>query len=327
MSQKRIWELSTKEQAIFNNLWSQVVSIFNYTNHQQGYRGTERYRNGLRAFCKHLAIKYRSKNFRNLQDKHLISFIEESIAAGVDISTLKTDLSAIRKLHKLIPKTRYKLTVGNDLLGVEKRTKKQIDRAWSEKEYHIAINLAQIMNRNEIVWSLKLARNCGVRLEECTALTKIQLKEALNQDFLSLKNTKNGILRDIPLDQNARMVISYILKEASTERIFVYHGRNHQQAKKSIQNWIINNRSKFSEQIDLERGQLDRHKNDTILRTKLTYHGLRHSFARVRYQEFISKGFSLQTARKLVAEQLGHGRDDITLIYLGRDTDTNIETK
>ena len=327
MSQKRNWKLTAKEQAIFNNLWSQVVSIFNYTNHQQGYRGTERYRNGLRAFCKHLDIKYRSKNFRNLQDKHLISFIEESIAAGVDISTLKTDLSAIIKLHKLIPKTRYKLTVGNDLLGVEKRTKKQIDRAWTANEYHTAINLALLMNRNDVVWSVKLARNCGVRLEECTALTKIQLKEALNQDFLSLKNTKNGILRDIPLDQNARMVISYILKEAATERIFVYHGRNHQQAKKSIQNWIINNRSKVTEQSGPEHGRLDHHKNDTILRTKLTYHGLRHSFARERYGEFISKGFSSQTSRKLVAEQLGHGRDDVTLIYLGPDAGDDINTE
>jgi integrase/recombinase XerD len=58
MSQKRNWKLTAKEQDFFNNLWNQIVAIFNYTNHQQGYRGTERYRNGLRAFCKHLAIKY-----------------------------------------------------------------------------------------------------------------------------------------------------------------------------------------------------------------------------------------------------------------------------
>lgn len=321
MSQKRNWELTAKEQAIFNNLWNQVVAIFNYTNHQQGYRGIERYRNGLRAFCKHLAIHYRPKNFRNIQDKHLISFIEDSVEAGVDVTTLKTDLSAIRKLHTLISKTRYKLTIGNDSLGVKKRASKKIDRAWSEKEYANGIKLAISMNRNDVVWSLKLARTCGVRLEECTALTKTQLKKALNQDFLSLKNTKNGILRDIPLDQDARLIISSILKEASTERIFVYHGRNHQQAKKSIQNWMINNRSKFTEQSGPKQGQLDNYENDTILQTKLTYHGLRHTFARERYREFISKGFSRQTSRKLVAEQLGHGRDDVTLIYLGPDID------
>ncbi|MCU9595778.1 site-specific integrase [Caldibacillus thermolactis] len=322
MSHKRNWELNTKQQAIFNNLWNQVIAIFNYTNHQQGFRGIERYRNGLRAFCKHLAIHYRPKNFRNIQDKHLISFIEESVAANVDITTLKTDLSAIRKLHKLTPKTRYKLTVGNDLLGVAKRTKKVIERAWSENEYHAAINLALSMNRNDVVWALKLARYCGVRLEECTALTKTQLKEALHHDFLSLKNTKNGILRDIPLNQKARLIISSILKEAISERFFVYHGRNHQQAKKSIQNWIINNRSKFAEQVDNWHNQL----NDTTYRSKLTFHGLRHAFARERYQDFIRKGFSPQTSRKMVAEQMGHGRDDVTLIYLG-SVITNVDNE
>jgi integrase/recombinase XerD len=167
-------------------------------------------------------------------------------------------------------------------LGVEKRTKKQIDRAWTEKEYNAAINLALLMNRNDVVWSLNLAWTCGVRLEECTALTRTQLKEALVQGFLSLRNTKNGILRDISLDSEARMIISNILKEASYERIFVSHGRNHMQAKKSIQNWIINNRSKFTEQNDPVQVQLDSN-NDYIVQSKLTYHGLRHSFARERY--------------------------------------------
>jgi integrase/recombinase XerD len=237
----------------------------------------------------------------------------------VDISPLKTDLSAIRKLHKLIPKTKYPLSVGNDLLGVEKRAKKQIDRAWTEKEYNTAINLALLMNRNDVVWSLELTRNCGVRLEECTALTRTQLKEASVQGFLSLRKLRT-VLRDISLDSEAKMIISNILKETSYDKIFVYHGRNHRQAKKSIQNWIINNRSKFTEQSDPVQGQLDSN-NDYIVQPKLTYHGLRHSFARERYREFIGKGFSRQTSRKLVAEQLGHGRDDVTRIYLGPNSD------
>ena len=93
------------------------------------------------------------------------------------------------------------------------------------------------------------------------------------------------------------------------------------QAKKSIQNWIINNRSKFTEQSDPVQGNLDSNNNDYTVQSKLTYHGLRHSFARERYREFIGKGFSRQTSRKLVAEQLGHGRDDVTRIYLGPNSD------
>jgi len=177
------------------------------------------------------------------------------------------------------------------------------------------------MNRQDVVWAILLARRCGVRLEEGTALTKTQIKEALAQGFLSLTNTKNSILRDITLDSEAKKVIAKILKESASERVFVFHGRNHQQAKKSIQNWITNNRSKFADHSSPKLDQFDCNNNSFVVRTNLTYHGLRHSFAREKYREFISKGFSRQTSRKLVAEQLGHGRDYVTLIYLGPDSD------
>jgi integrase/recombinase XerD len=251
-----------------------------------------------------------------LQDKHLLSFINESIGADIDVRTLKTDLAAIRKLHKLTKKTRYNLTVNNDQLGVEKRVKKKADRAWTDGEYNNAINLALSMNRNDVVWSLKLAMNCGVRLEECTALTKSQLKGTLDKGFLSLRNTKNGILRDIPLDKDAKIDILCILKEipSERERIFVYHGRNHQQAKKSIQNWIMNNRAKFKDPLHLQSHITDNEKYE--VKAELTFHGLRHSFARRKYKEFLAMGFKQQKARKCVAEILGHGRDDVTLIYL-----------
>lgn len=84
----------------------------------------------------------------------------------------------------------------------------------------------------------------------------------------------------------------------------------------AIQNWIYNNRAKFEALVDQAHDQL-KNKNETTFRTKLTFHGLRHAFARERYQEFIRKGFSPQTSRKMVADQLGHGRNDVTLIYLG----------
>lgn len=321
MTRKRDWKLTKKEEAIYNNLWHQTTKILDFKNHQQGYRGIERYQYGVKVFCMHLAKEYRSRNFRNLQDKHLESFIDVSLEAGIDVVTLKTDLSAIRKIHNLTPKTRYKLSNENDLLGVEKRAKKEIDRAWAENEWEKAIKVAEYLNRQDVVWALLLARRCGVRLEEGTALTKTQLKEALAQGFLSLTNTKNSILRDITLDSEAKKVIGKILMESASERIFIYHGRNHQQAKKSIQNWITNNRSKFEVHSISEQNQLDCNNNSFVLRSNLTYHGLRHSFAREKYREFISKGFSRQTSRKLVAEQLGHGRDYVTLIYLGPDTD------
>jgi len=48
----------------------------------------------------------------------------------------------------------------------------------------------------------------------------------------------------------------------------------------------------------------------------MTFHGLRHTRAAEWYQEFIQESKSPYEARKAVSKLLGHGRDDVTRIYL-----------
>ena len=54
---------------------------------------------------------------------------------------------------------------------------------------------------------------------------------------------------------------------------------------------------------------------------KITFHGLRHTFAHEKYDEFIQMGKTDFQARKAVSELLGHHRDDVTRIYLAGDED------
>ena len=49
---------------------------------------------------------------------------------------------------------------------------------------------------------------------------------------------------------------------------------------------------------------------------RITFHGLRHTFAHEQYDKYINQGFSDYAARKKVSELLGHHRDDVTRIYL-----------
>src|SRR5699024_5260404 len=118
---KRDWFMNKKQANMYQNLWNQVHKIFNWRTHHQGKRGNERYREGLRAFSKHLAIHYQSKNFKNISDKHLTSFVEASKDAGMGTSTIKTDLASIRKLHSMLPKKRHHLTENNNIFQLEKR--------------------------------------------------------------------------------------------------------------------------------------------------------------------------------------------------------------
>lgn len=312
--QKREWKLTDKQQRIYQNLWVQVEKIFDYrSNNGQGYRGKERYREGLRAFCKHLAMQYASKNFKNISDKHLQSFIGASAQAGVSPKTIKTDLAAIRKLHGKIEGTRFRLSDNGGLGYTERRSSRGVDRAWRDSEVKNAIAFARVTGRTEIAWSLGIARHCGLRIEEVTALTKTQIRNALDKGYLSLMVTKGGIPRDVPLSGRARLILCEALETSERERVFIDHGRTHHQAFKSIQNWIFNHRDSFQEsyQCDLAyTGQMQIEE-----RPALTFHGLRHAYAREQYEMRIAGGMTPKMARHEVAVLLGHGRDDVTRIY------------
>lgn len=317
---KRDWEMTPRQQNIYKNLLEQAHRIFDWRTHHQGKRGTERYRNGVKAFSKHLAIEYGSKNFKNISDKHLESFIKASQDAGVTASTIKTDLAAIRKLHNLLPKTRNKLSADNKNLGAEKRKIVGVDRAWKNSEVLKASNLASSMGRKDVNWAIRCARTLGFRIEEATALTKSQIREALSLGQIHLTKTKGGIPRDVPLNKGAERVLREMLTEAKQENIFTYHGHTHTQAIKSIQNWIQNHREIFTEENEINEhsAEYETQLGIDFQRPNLTFHGLRHSYARWQYEKGLKSGMNAKEARLFVSTQLGHGRDDVTRVYLGK---------
>src|SRR5699024_9218502 len=90
------------------------------------------------------------------------------------------------------------------------------------EEYKNALNLAENMNRNDVVNALKLAKNFGVRINEATALTSKQLEHALRDNYLHLENTKNGVPRDVPIEnEEQRESLKEVLKNSEKGRIFI----------------------------------------------------------------------------------------------------------
>lgn len=303
---ERFGELTQKHQNLYENLWRQVEKIFDWRTYNQGRRGTERYREGARAFSKHLAKAYGSQNFKNISDKHLRSFVEDSKEAGIGTSTIKTDLAAIRRMHRMLPKKRYDLTFKNKEIGAEQRQiKPSVDRAWRPDEVRAAVVHAENMGRQDVSWAIRITSSLGTRLEEVTALTRTQLRDAIQDGYVALTNTKGGIARDVPLNTPARHVFSEILRTPGNERIFITHGRVHHQAMYRIQHWIGYHRGTFT-------------KDDSDQRGALTFHGLRHAYARQQFEARKGHGVTERRAKLEVAHLLGHGRDQVTNIYLNQ---------
>lgn len=319
MQGNRDWIMTEKQQNIYKNLWEQAHKIFDWRTHHQARRGNERYRNGVSAFCKHLAIHYGSKNFKNINDKHLKSFVKASNESNISSRALKTDLAAIRKLHLMLPKKRFKqLETDNSKLGVEKRQNIGVDRAWRNSEVGKAIEHTKVTGRHDVRWAIQCARSLGLRIEETTALTKSQLKEALMNNFIHLINTKGGIKRDVPLNPSSERTFRDMIANTPNEKIFVGHGKTHKQVMKSIQNWIYNHRDIFTEVQTLlqPNEQYQDELNIDFERINLTFHGLRHAYARNQYEIARKHTPNKREARMQVSTLLGHGRDDVTKIYL-----------
>lgn len=64
-----------------------------------------------------------------------------------------------------------------------------------------------------------------------------------------------------------------------------------------VQNWIWRHRDKFSTR-------------------KISYHGLRHRYARTEYEKALDRLKNDLEARRYVSKLLGHERDEVTRLYL-----------
>lgn len=304
--------MNKRQQNLFKNLVSQIEKI-KKENVRQGSAGKKRYETSQRNFAKHLAEKYGSQNFRNIKDKHIESFLKERIEYDdVTLRTLKNDLAAIRKLHnnvnaknEISGNKTFKEILKNARIGVGND---KLDRAWTDDEYEKALNVAENMQRDDAVNAMKLGREFGLRVHEATFLTKQDLREALKNGYLHLEKTKNAIKRDVPLEnEQQREALEKVLESAKNERIFISHNQTHEHATESIKDWIYNNRDKFQNK-ELVSGIREK--------TDCGFHGLRHKYARDCYNVDVRRGLTGRQARIQVSHKLGHGRDQVTKVYL-----------
>src|SRR5699024_2178492 len=162
--------------------------------------------------------------------------------------------------------------------------------------------------RDDVVNAMKLAKNFGLRVHEATFLTKQNLRDTLKNGYLHLEKTKNTIMRDVPIEnEQQREAIKEVLVNAKNERIFISHNQTYKKATESIKDWIYNNRDKFQDK-NVIAGEREK--------TNLTYHGLRHKYAREQYHNHLKNGLTERQARIQVSHKLGHGRDEVTKVYL-----------
>ena len=286
---------------IYQNLEAQFNKLFRHVN-VGSYKTRERYAKAFKRFMVFVAKEYRLQKLSNISQKHILSYLKYMQSKNLAASTVKTELAAIRFFHDSMPYTREELPT-NEQLKLDKRTFGGVDRTWTMQEYNLMQAKAMMSGHKDYVAILTLARYGGLRLEECFRIDKNDATKALEIGKLFVKG-KGGLTRYVPINEPIRIALADIIKITQNgHKLFVAPYDKTHLAMKRLQCFIAYHRKDFTE-------------------NRITFHGLRHTYAHEQYDKFKAQGYSDFKARKKVSELLGHHRDDVTRIYLS-DGDDN----
>lgn len=285
----------------YNNLIAQLDRLAKH-NRQGSLLTKRRYYEAMQRFCRFLAENYHLQKLRNIRDEHFEEYILSMKDSGKSASTVKTDISAIRFFHDLMPDARYQLPRNAELkIKLERRKFGGVDRSWSDDEYARFCAAGAEAGHPEYADAAALAYYAGLRIHECFRIDTAMADKAIRSDHLIIKG-KGGKVRTVHLRKEAiDALIRARARVPRGEKLFVPHDEETHISIGKLQQFIASNREALA----------DRNRE-----SRLTFHGLRHSYAERLYTTLIKLGSSELDARKAVSEALGHNRPDVTRIYL-----------
>jgi len=260
---------------------------------------------GLRLIANDLlALGFRKLTARGLKPKHIEALVQEWQSRELSTGTIKNRMSHMRWWAEKINKPSI-IAKSNDDYGIERRV------------FVTNVSKARILDRSKLIlvedeylkFSLRLQSEFGLRREEAI---KFIAQWADRHDHIALKASwcKGGRARVIPI-ANIRQ------RELIDEIKAFAKGKS-----------LIPKELKY---VD----QLHKYEYQTAKAGLDKNHGLRHYYAQMRYLDLtgreapagggktskeLTKEEKLNDhqVRLLISEELGHEREQVTAIYLGR---------
>jgi site-specific recombinase XerD len=247
---------------------------------------------------------YRDMRSSSLKDKHVSALVTRWQSEGLSPGTVKNRLAHIRWWAEKVGKPSV-IPNDNQKLGIPERSY----RSEIGKQIALDVEKMEKITDDRVKLSLALQWAFGLRREESI---KFQPEYAIRGNALHLKPawTKGGRARVVPIhNDNQRRVLERV-KEVAGKGSLIPSDRTYIQHLKVYEREL---------------------KNAGISKA----HGLRHAYAQERYKELTGwaaphaggpKSAELtaeqrkidQAARMTISEELGHGREEITAVYLGR---------
>ncbi len=249
-------------------------------------------------------LGYRRMQPRSLKPKHVDALVAHWRNQGISVGTLKNRLSALRWWAKKVNKPSI-IAKDNDVYGIGKR------------EYVARESKAQDLDDKKLSeisdpfvrLSIRLQAAFGLRREESI---KFNPSYAMQGEHIRLKSswTKGGRARMVPIRNDKQRQLLQEVKDLAKGGSLIPAQLNYVQ-------------------------QLHRYERQLRNVGMSKLHGLRHAYAQQRYLELTGwkapvaggpASDSLTTdqrtldkkARAVISQELGHNREAISAVYLGR---------
>lgn len=249
-------------------------------------------------------LGFRRMGVRSLKQKHIAALTKLWDRQGISIGTRKNRLSTLRWWAKKVGKHSV-IAKDNSVYGIGTR-KYVVDYS---KAQELDVDKLAAINDPYTVLSIRLQAAFGLRREEAI---KFQPGYAIKADHLQLKSSwcKGGRARVVPIiNDNQRALLLEVQALAKTGSLIPAELKYVQQ---------LHRYERQTRNVGLKR-----------------LHGLRHAYAQRRFVEVAgfacpnnggprSKELTIEQralnekARALISAELGHSRESITAVYLGR---------
>lgn len=249
-------------------------------------------------------LGFRQLKVTSLKQKHVQALVDLWLQQNLSPGTVKNRMSCLRWWAEKVNK-RAVVASANDFYGIPDRQ----FLSETSKAKDLAKEQLALVKDEHVRMSLRLQQAFGLRREEAL---KIQPRWADRGKYLHLKAswTKGGRERTVPIRTQEQRALLEQAKRLAGLGSLIPGGRQ------------------YVEQLRI----YERHTANAGL-SKM--HGLRHAYAQQRYQELTgwpsphaggpsrtqltkSQRDADQRVRLTISEELGHQREQITAVYLGR---------
>lgn len=240
------WKVGKHNKNI-DNLGLQLEKLLRMNNENK-YSTRVRYKKAQERFIIYLGRNFRLQNLSNLSDKHMEAYGRYLICSKRSKSYIKTELSAIRAMHGLIPGKKYQLMTPDAFNAkMFDDYTDPVHRKWNDREMTDFIEYARSVDRLDYARVVEIMRLLKIPLEQVFGIKSKDVEMSIVSKVLIIEScTGDSVTIELSVDQV--IGLNKLLSDKSTRYFYCLNDNESINGfKRKFSRFIYDHSDQFSE--------------------------------------------------------------------------------